>query len=288
MIALNVLALRLFGQITAVLCLLVFSGNASAFLEDSGARKDIKDLQEKTDQQSLQVKNQIQELISSIKSLENRLQGVELTIQSQALMDLLAQVERVSGQISFLKGDLEVIQHHLDQALQREKSLYEDIDSRLKKLEAAAASQQTQAAATPAPAANPEGASQAAETKQFNDAMTQLNEGQFKLAFESFNQFIQANPSSKLLPEAQYHLALSQFSLKNFKAAMLTQQKLISLYPESTRIADAKMMVANCQIQLSDIQSAKQTLRDLIAQHPDSELIPVAKKRLAVLNSLKK
>jgi TolA-binding protein len=69
---------------------------------------------------------------------------------------------------------------------------------------------------------------------------------------------------------------------------MLTQQKLISLYPESTRIADAKMMVANCQIQLSDIQSAKQTLRDLIAQHPDSEVIPVAKKRLAVLNSLKK
>ncbi|MFM6978483.1 MAG: tetratricopeptide repeat protein [Methylophilaceae bacterium] len=47
-------------------------------------------------------------------------------------------------------------------------------------------------------------------------------------------------------------------------------------------------MVANCQIQLSDIQGAKQTLRDLIAQHPDSEVIPVAKKRLAVLSSLKK
>ncbi len=286
MFALQLFTRKRIQYLIAVFSLLVFSGNALAFLEDSGARKDIKDLQDKTEQQNQLLKNQLQELSASIKSLENRLQGVEITIKNQALMDLLAQVEKLSGEISFLKGDLELIQHRLDQALQREKALYEDTDSRLKKLETANTT--PQAAAPVASAANPEAAAQALESKQYNDALAQLNEGQYKQAFDSFNQFIQANPNSKLLPEAQYHLALSQFSLKNFKAAMATQQKLISLYPDTPRLADAKMMIANCQIQLSDISGAKQTLRDLIAQHPDSEVIPVAKKRLAVLNALKK
>lgn len=273
------------------LSLLAFSGSALAFLEDSGARKDIKDLQEKTELQNQQLKLQILGLSNSIKSLENRLQIVETTIKSQALMDLLAQVERLSGEIRFLKGDLEVIQHQLDLSLQREKSLYSDTDSRIKKLENTVATSTVANAPTTtnAPATTtPEAIALAAETKQFNDALGLLGEGQFKVAFDSFNQFIQANPNSKLMPEAQYHLALSQFSLKNFKAAMATQQKLISQFPDSPRLAEAKMMIANCQIQLSDIQGAKQTLNDLITQHPDSDVIPTAKKRLAALNSLKK
>ena len=273
------------------LSLLAFSGSALAFLEDSGARKDIKDLQEKTELQNQQLKLQILGLSNSIKSLENRLQIVETTIKSQALMDLLAQVERLSGEIRFLKGDLEVIQHQLDLSLQREKSLYSDTDSRIKKLENTVATSTVANAPTTntAPATpTPEAIALKAETKQFNDALALLGEEQFKVAFDSFNQFIQANPNSKLMPEAQYHLALSQFSLKNFKAAMATQQKLISQFPDSPRLAEAKMMIANCQIQLSDIQGAKQTLNDLITQHPDSDVIPTAKKRLAALNSLKK
>ena len=41
-------------------------------------------------------------------------------------------------------------------------------------------------------------------------------------------------------------------------------------------------------IQLDDIDGAKKTLRDLIAQYPDHALIPNAKRRLAVLDSIKK
>jgi len=53
-------------------------------------------------------------------------------------------------------------------------------------------------------------------------------------------------------------------------------------------VPDAKFNVANCQIQLSDIEGAKKTLRDLIAGHPSSELIPNAKRRLTILESIKK
>jgi TolA-binding protein len=53
-------------------------------------------------------------------------------------------------------------------------------------------------------------------------------------------------------------------------------------------VPDALFNIANCQIQLSDIEGAKKSLRDLIAQHSTSELIPNAKRRLAVLESIKK
>jgi TolA-binding protein len=83
-------------------------------------------------------------------------------------------------------------------------------------------------------------------------------------------------------------LGFSQFSLKNYKAAIATQQKLISQFPDSAKVPEALFNIANCQIQLSDIEGAKKSLRDLIAQHPASELIPNAKRRLAVLESIKK
>jgi tol-pal system protein YbgF len=280
-------------------CLTLFSLNALAFLEDAGARKEIKDLQQKTDTQNQQINNQIQELNGNIKSLENRLQAIELIMKNQSLMELQAQIEKLNGDLSFVKGDLEVLQHQMELALEREKSLYQDIDNRIRKLEAAhdaTAKTSTNNITHPAEetlsvanSANAEANAQLAnENKSYNDALALLNAGQFKQAFDSFDKFIHTYPSSKLLSEAQFNLGLSQFSLKNFKAAMATQQKLIGSYPDSPRIAEAKLMLANCQIQLSDTKAAKETLRDLISQHPDSDVIPQAKKRLAVLNALKK
>jgi TolA-binding protein len=76
--------------------------------------------------------------------------------------------------------------------------------------------------------------------------------------------------------------------LKNYKAAIATQQKLITQFPDSPKVPDAKFNIANCQIQLSDIEGAKKSLRELIAQHSTSELVPNAKRRLAVLESIKK
>jgi TolA-binding protein len=45
--------------------------------------------------------------------------------------------------------------------------------------------------------------------------------------------------------------------------------------------------IANSQIQLSEIDGAKQTLREIVAKYPLSDAAPLAKKRLAVLESVK-
>ena len=258
----------------------------AALFDDKEARQQIQDLQQKTDAQNQSTQATLEAIKKSIATLEDTVKGQNL--------DLLNQLDALQQELSRVKGQLEVVEHNLELAQQRQKDLYADTDNRLRKLEGAAANP------TQAPAASNEANPPAqqvsdaaaetdnAETKAYDAAQVLLKEAKYKEAFDAFDKFIQNYSSSKQVPNAQYGLGYAQFSLKNYKAAIATQQKLIMQFPDSTKVPDAKFNIANCQIQLSDIDSAKKTLRELIAQYPSSELVPNAKRRLTILESIKK
>ncbi len=258
----------------------------AALFDDKEARQQIQDLQQKTDAQNQSTQATLEAIKKSIATLEDTVKGQNL--------DLLNQLDALQQELSRVKGQLEVVEHNLELAQQRQKDLYADTDNRLRKLEGAAANP-TQAP-TASNEANPpaqqvsDAAAETdnAETKAYDAAQVLLKEAKYKEAFDAFDKFIQNYSSSKQVPNAQYGLGYAQFSLKNYKAAIATQQKLIMQFPDSTKVPDAKFNIANCQIQLSDIDSAKKTLRELIAQYPSSELVPNAKRRLTILESIKK
>jgi len=180
-------------------------------------------------------------------------------------MDLLNQIDTLNQALSQMKGELEVAQHFLEVSQERQKELYADTDSRLRKIEAGPSpAQPAQTNEVTAPEANSNAASPSKavvsdnpEAKAFEGAQELLKAGKYKEAFEAFDKFIQNYSSSKQLPDAQYSLGYAQFSLKNYKAAMATQQKLVAQFPDSPKVPDAKFNIANCQIQLSDIEGAK-------------------------------
>jgi tol-pal system protein YbgF len=255
----------------------------AAIFDDKEARQQIIDLQQKTDAQN-------QSALSAISALEKRVLVLENVIKSQGLMDLLSQVEQLNKEIRHLKGNLEIAQHQIEVTQQRQKELYTDADGRLRKLETAPPVTQAPLATSVTQPIAPNHASSidAAENEALTAAQTLLNESKFKAAFEAFNKFVKDYPNSPLSPEAFYGLGSAQFSLKYFKAALITQQKLVAQFPESARLPEAKYSIANCQIQLAQIDAAKATLRELIAQFPEHQIIPNAKRRLEVLDSLKK
>lgn len=275
-------------------CFLSMSQFARAALfDDKEARQQILDLQQKTDAQN-------QATQASLDAIKKSITALETKVNSQGLMDLLNQVEALNQELSRIKGELEVAQHYLEVSQERQKELYADTDGRLRKLEAAAnaAANTSQApqnnehssnsAAQSTPASPEAATTEEAENKALDNAQLLLKAGKYKEAFEAFDKFIQSYSNSKQVPTAQYGLGYSQFSLKNYKAAIATQQKLVTQFPDSPKVPDAKFNIANCQIQLSDIEGAKKTLKDLIAQHPTSELISSAKRRLSILESIKK
>ncbi|MFA6179461.1 MAG: tol-pal system protein YbgF [Candidatus Methylopumilus sp.] len=257
----------------------------AALFDDKEARQQIQDMQKKMDSQNQATQDAIKK---NQQALEQRIAALEAVIKGQGLMDLLGQVERLNQELSNVKGQLEVANHNIEGAQQRQKDLYADVDGRVRKLESGAP---VSAVVTDAPVATSTTvavADNAGEAKDFEAAQSLSRSGKHKEAFEAFDKFLQTYPNSTRAADAQYALGYAQFSLKNYKAAIATQQKLLKQFPDSPKAADASFNIANSQIQLADIDGAKKTLRELLAKYPNSEVAPNAKRRLTVLDSIKK
>jgi tol-pal system protein YbgF len=264
---------------------------SAALFDDKEARQQILDLQQKSDSQNQATKATLDAIQKSQQALEQRVSKIETTLKSQGLVDLLGQVDRLNQELSKVKGQLEVVSHDIEVTQQRQKDLYTDVDGRVRKLESGTPVAASNAATPATQAANPAAISSpenSAEQKDFDAAQALTKAGKHKEAFDAYDKYLQTFPNGKNSPEAMYLLGYSQFSLKNYKAAIATQQKMIKQFPDSPKQPDAYFNIANAQIQLADVDGAKKTLRDLLAKYPESEVAPNAKRRLSVLESIKK
>jgi len=272
--------------------LLIYCGASQAALfADNDARDEIvklrKYVKETQDQRITDLQARLEASEKARQALEQRLNE-----QKSQTVDQLSQVDRLNAEISKLRGQLEVNSHEIELAQQRQRDLYADLDGRLRKLETAAvAPKPAEVPATPAVASSPAAPApvvdSAAELKSYEAALELSKAGKHKDAIDAFEQFLDSYASSKYAASAQYWIGYSHFSLKSYKAAIADQQKLIKLYPDNHKVPDALYNIANSQIQLSEIDAARQTLREIVAKYPLSDAAPPAKKRLAVLESVK-
>ncbi len=267
----------------------------AALFDDKEARQQIQDLQQKTQSQNQATQSTLDDLKKNQQAIEQRLAALEAVIKGQGFADMLNQIDRLNQELTNVRGQLEVATHNIETTQQRQKDLYTDVDSRVRRLEggapAASATDYSGGASSAGTSSGSSPASSndnAAELKDFDAAQALSRNGKHKEAFQAFDKFLQAYPSSSKAAEAQYGLGYSQFSLKNYKAAIVTQQKLLRQFPDSAKAPEASFAIANAQIQLADVDAAKATLRELLAKYPGSEVAPNAKKRLAVLDSIKK
>lgn len=258
----------------------------AALFGDDEARKKIVEIQA----QNQVTQATLSELKANQQALEKRLADIEAIVKGQGMLDMLSKIEGLNQELNRVKGQLEVATHQLETTQQRQKDLYADTDGRLRKLEggSVAATGEAQGANNGAAQATQAGAEASAEVKDFDAAQALLKSGKYKESFDAHEKFLQTYPTSSFAPEAQYSLGYTQFSLKNYKAAIATQQKMAKQYADHPKAPDALFNVANSQIQLADIDGAKKTLRELLSRYPNSEVAPSAKKRLAVLDSIKK
>lgn len=290
-------------RLLLVFCLLLSGINVAqaAFFSDDEARKKISELQQQLSQLQTQMQSRLDDEAKQRQALEGRVVPLENQLKSQGMIELLNQIERINGEVSKLKGQLEVMAHDVETTQKRQRDLYTDLDNRLRKLEsgtpAAAPSAPASApamptAAAPVPAASsaaaaPAAADPATELKDYEAAHALFKSGKYGASAEAFEKFLAAYPESKFAANAQYWIGYAQFSQKNYKAAIAAQQKLLQQYPDHQKAPDALYNIANSQIQLADIDNAKATLKSLIAKFPLSEAAPLAKKRLTALESLK-
>ena len=259
--------------------LLVASHAACAGLfTDSDAQKKIADLQQEN-----------QQLQQKLTTLDERVAKLDATLRSQGLVDLLQSVEDMKSDIAKLRGQIEINTHDIATTQQRQKDLYVDLDTRLRKLEriepAPGATAPDNGAAGPAtpssgavPAADP-----GAESHAYDAAFNLFKIGNYSAAIAGFQDFLKTYPGSPLAANAQYWIGNAYSAMKDYKSAIAQQRKLLSTYPNSPKVPDGLLNIASCQWELGDKTGAKKTLRDILAKYPLSPAADNAQKRLANL-----
>ncbi len=293
----------------AVAASLVPAANAQLFT-DTESRKAIAAQRETIAAQQ----QQIADLTRQAGELSTRINQLENALKAQSLLEMLNQVETLQAEIRALRGQQEVLANAVDTATRRQRDMYIDIDSRLKRLEApapgaatAAPPSSTPAAsgapAVPAPAgpapapaatgsaqaptasasgaAAPAGSDPAAEQRAYDAAHQLRRIGNFAGAITAFQSFVKTWPKSRLAPAAHYWIGDSHFNLREFRLAMTSQRQLIATWPDHEKVPDALLNIASCQAELGETAASRKTLEELVARYPLSEAADRAKRRLA-------
>lgn len=248
------------------------SSSHAALFDDTEARKKILDVESE-----MQANDQTQ--AAEIADLKQRLQ-----VQTQSMLDMQNELELFRNEIAQLRGSVEVLQHALETAEQRQKDLYTDTDARIRELE-------NNATAISADDPNAQfgqpGAAETEDIAAYKAAYTLSQDAKHQEAFDAYDSFVKTYPDSQLMPDALYGLGYSQFALKSYKSSIDSQQKLLDNYPDNKKVPYALYSIANSQIQLGQVKSAKATLKKLIADYPNADVIPNAKRRLKVLETIR-
>jgi tol-pal system protein YbgF len=242
---------------------------AQGLFDDNEARRRIEVLRQQVD--------------TNQKALEDRLAKIEAAAGDRgAILELSSQLEAIRNEMARMRGQTEVLVNQAETADKRQKDLYLDIDTRLRKLEQA----REQAAAVPekpAAAAPTEADASPAEAKAYQAALDQFKLGNYPLAVSAMQGFLVTYPSSPLASNAQYWIGMAYSGQRDYKNAIAAQRKLLAAWPESAKAPDGMLSIASAQETMGDRRSAQKTLEELIARYPTSSAAASAKQRLAAV-----
>ena len=233
-----------------------------------------------------------QQLLEQNRLVEERMTKVETAVAGatdrSAMLDLAGQIEALRGDIAKLRGQLEVATNQIEVADKRQKDLYLDIDTRIRKLEEANEKSAAAAAAAGAAAGSQAGASpaesqQAGEMRAYQAALDQFKLGNYPLAVSAMQGFLVTYPNSTLAPNAQYWIGMAHSGQRDYKNAIAAQRKLLASWPESEKAPDALLSIASSQETMGDRRNAQKTLEEVIQRYPKSSAAASAKQRLAAL-----
>jgi tol-pal system protein YbgF len=221
------------------------------------------------------------------RQIEDRLAVLEQQLKGQGLADLSNQIEQLQGDLAKLRGQIEVVTYELEQAQKRQRDLYVDLDTRLRKLETAAAqappANPADAGAppgTPPPGSPPAGAVPGAASPgpppgPPPGAQGGSAPGPVAVAPPS------RNASEGVAEQRAYDAALDQFKRGDYGGAVNAFNSFLKTYPRSGLASSAQYWLGNAQYARRDYRGSIATQRQLLKDYPDSGKAPDAMLNIA-------
>ena len=237
----------------------------AALFDDEEARRQI-----------IRLRSQVE---ASQKAIDERLAAIDAKLgqmdssgQNRAV-DLSQLLESLRQDMAKLRGQIEVLANQAENTERRQKDLYVDLDTRLRKLEQVQSQLQDKMS---------QGERNAAAEKQaYETALNQFKLGNYQLAITSFQNFMTNFAGSELLPSAQYWIGNAYYAMRDYKSAIAAQQKVVKTWPDNSKAPDALLNIASSQAELGNSAAARETLRALVKKYPSTSAAEQAKQRLA-------
>jgi len=248
--------MKLHAALLLGLCLVAGPARAGLF-DDDEARRDIAAIRAQVG--------------ANQKAAEERLARIETMLQDRSI-ELAKLVDELKQDLARMRGQIEVQTNQIETLDRRQKDLYVDLDTRLRKLEASAQAQEKQAAAAPDPLA---------EGKAYEAALNQFKLGNYQSSVAAFQSFLATYPNSPQVSSAQYWIGNAYYALRDYKTAIAAQQKVLASWPDSAKAPDALLNIASCQAEMGEPRAARETLQALLKKYPGTSAADQAKQRLA-------
>ncbi|QHA86193.1 cell division protein CpoB [Serratia rhizosphaerae] len=219
-------------------------------------------------------------------SVEDRVTTLEriANAQSQLLNQLQQQASDNQRDIDSLRGQIQESQYQLNQVVERQKQIYEQIDSLGQgggqSASAPAASAAAGAGSAAASSAAPAGKGD--ENSDYNAAVSlALEKKQYDQAIPAFQSFVKQYPKSTYQPNANYWLGQLFYNKGKKDDAAYYFAVVVKNYPKSPKASDAMYKVGIIMQEKGQADKAKAVFQQVVKQYPNSSAAKQAQKRIA-------
>lgn len=216
-----------------------------------------------------------------LTALETRADRVDRRLENLGLVQVAESVDSVSAELRELRGQIERIRFDLEQAKQRERQLYLELDKRIQRMEQSGVGRLAGSTGSDSQVSTADVASADPEVEQaYIAAFDLLKAGKFDAAIRAFKQFQQAHPDSVYTDNARYWLGEAYYVKREFDDALTAFSALREDFPQSPKVPDAMLKTAYIHYERQEFGDARTLLEAILAQHPDASAARLARQRL--------
>ena len=256
----------------------------------------VQTLQRTVDTQTAVLKTLIQQTgtnIDSMKGLIAKMQEAEqrnLADTGNRFDSMTGQIQALSASLDETKGQLSRLSDQLAQTQKIIQTLNTPASAPANGGAPGAAATPGAPGTAPAPGSGGNGAGGPDATMSappvpdpqtlYNSAYADYTQGQYQLAIQGFQQYLQNYGDTDLASNAQFYIGDSYYNQKNFKDAIKQYDQCIQSYPNGNKAAAAYLKKGFALLATNERAAGERELNLVLRKYPNSHEAEVARERL--------
>jgi tol-pal system protein YbgF len=233
----------------------------AGLFDDDEARKAILDLRAKVEAFQRDVNERLNIVNGRLDRLDQNARG-QLTLANE--------IEQLRSEMAKLRGQLEVQANELSELQRKNRDQVAQLNERLRRFDPVLATIDGKAVQV-----------DPAEKRNYDNAISLFQAGDFKSAQIALTAFSVQYPQSAYRANAEYWGATSLFAQRDWRSAATALQSFVARFADSPKVAEALLSLGSAQLELKESINARKTFEQLIERFADTPAALQAKDRLA-------